>query len=93
MDGRDPAVIAATPTTITVNIATDRGCAYGGKGGTAVYDNAGGAGYVNAFDLAVTNDLTPTNFASCELANFQSFYAAAKAASPVPVHSGISVGL
>ena len=85
LDGRDPAVIAATPTTITVNIATDRGCAYGGKGGTAVYDNAGGAGYVNAFDLAVTNDLTPTNFASCELANFQSFYAAAKAASPVPV--------
>ena len=45
----------------------------------------GEPGYVNAFNQAVGNDLTPTNFASCELASFESFYAAAKAASPSPV--------
>lgn len=73
LNGLDPAVLSATPTTITVNVNSTgfTGCTTG----TAAYDGAGGnPGYVLTFENGVKTNTDPTNLYATELSFFQSFY-------------------
>jgi hypothetical protein len=73
-------ILSAAVTTITVNVNTTGGCSYGGSGGAATYDGAGGNnGYMVAFELAVKQS---SQIAPFELSNFQNFYASGAAVSP-----------
>lgn len=69
-------IISATPTTITVNAATDASCTYT-SGGTASY--VGSGTYIQNFVYAAMQDnqMTPI-----ELANLQAFYASGAVACP-----------
>ena len=83
-------VTSAAVNTVVINAATDSGCSYS-SGGSAVYAGAGstsdpaGVGYIGTFQELVWNeDLTPTNFMACELANWESMYATMSSASVTP---------
>ena len=80
LDGHDPAIQSATATTITVNL-NSTGCTTSGTG-QIVYDGAGtSSGYMEAFEIAVMQDMTNTNLSAWELLYFQGFYTAAQNAS------------
>ena len=73
LNGNTYTVTAATATTITINANTTGGCSYGGSGGTASY--VGSGSNLSAFEAAVMQDTTPTNYQAIVTSYLQQFWA------------------